>query len=198
MRVWASSADFRPVMMDWLCSNMGSKGECSCKYFSARCSLSSCSFRKPHSHLLPPSSRAKDALSIPACAWFCCCCCCCCFKVESQLRASAVAFHSLIRSSFCLNSSDCSCACFPSHIFFCCSRVRRSSEYFFSQSRFARAVVFCSLASLTPAFCVAMASLIAVTSSSARMWMPSSFRFWFSYSVRLSLVAAYISAPISE
>ena len=49
---------------------------------------------------------------------FCCCCCCCCFKVESQLRASAVAFHSLISSSFCLNSSDCSCACFPSHIFF--------------------------------------------------------------------------------
>lgn len=48
-------------------------------------------------------------------------------------------------------------------------------------------MVFCSLASLTPAFCVAMASLIAVTSSSARMWMPSSFRFWFSYSVRLSL-----------
>ena len=38
-------------------------------------------------------------------------------------------------------------------------------------------ILFCSLASLTPAFCVAMASLIVEISSSARMWMPSSFRF---------------------
>ena len=142
MRLCEERIACRSAMMDWLCSNMGSRGACFCRYPSTWTSSCCCSFLCFSSQAYPLQRRMNSVSRLFLSSSACCSSVLLLRKEANRLRASEVRCQSFISRSFCRKSSDSSKAFFSSHAFFWFSASSVSSAFFFSHSCLRRAMSF--------------------------------------------------------